>query len=66
MHNEFTDTPHDTYKYRSTFNRLLCYLSVFIQRIYELAKTSVDVLPSKNQALCEMNTVHMVSKLKHC
>ena len=35
------------------------------QKIFkEMKKTSINVLPSKNQALCEYYT--LVSKFKHC
>ena len=36
----------------------------FKTTVKQLNITSIDVLPSKNQALCEYCT--LVSKLKHC
>ena len=45
--------------------KIICRLTVPAAIFsYCITKTSIDVLPSKNQALCEYCTY--VSKLKHC
>ena len=47
--------------------RNVVYNAVYLHEMYNLhalCRTSIDVPPSKNQALCEYCT--LVSKLEHC
>ena len=56
---------------RTTFENKACYSLVYRQTVLQMKdltrinfSTSIDVLLSKNQALCEYCT--HVNKLKHC